>query len=195
MIKPLTQKRFFQASLVLLFFVSSVMWVKADETTDSEAVESSDSDYQCAIALSEGSIPILDSYEEFLTQYTKVDAPTSEQFENLMLFYRYVEDSIRTLYDSSAQVTGYNKTLSFSNQELSSCRQMRDGIIAYAQKLLPIFVSGSSTSKTTFELVDGLKIMNEDLRDMTLLFRRVFPGQFTEMSNALPCYAHQCLTK
>ncbi len=191
MIQNLPQKRFFQASLLLLFFVSSVLWVKAAEEDETGTQE----DYVCASTLSEESAVLLSTYQDTMDQYTKVDTPTSEQFENALLYYRYVEDSIRKLYDANATVSGFNKTLAFSSGELSACREMRDSLIQYARVPLSLFLNASSASKTTFKLVDGLKVMNEDLKDMSLLFQSTFPGQFTEMSNALPCYAHQCLSK
>lgn len=190
MMRFLSQKRFFEASLLLLFFVSSSLWVRADETVTGE-----ESDYACASTLAEASVPLLDTYQEIINEYTKVDAPTSDQFEDALSYYRYVEDTIRKTYDSSAQVTGYNKTMSFSSNELSSCRRMRDSLIEYARVPLTLFLNGATTSKTTFVFVDGLKAMNEDLRDMSLLFQSTFPAQFTEMSNALPCYAHTCLSQ
>ncbi len=196
MIKSFSQKRFFQVSLLLLFFVGSFVGVRADdESTTASADVEAVVDNLCASNLAADSGLILESYEAFLDEYTKVDNPTSEQFENALLFYRYVEDSIRKLYDTHADVSGYTETASFANDQLSSCRKVRDGIIEYARNLLPIFLSGSTTSKTTFEFVDGLKSMNDDLKDMSMLFQSTFPGQFTEMSNAFTCYAHECLSK
>ena len=186
-----SQKRFFQISLLLVFFVSSALWVRADESETSGEEE----DYVCASTLAEASVPLLDTYESVMDQYTKVDAPTSDQFEDALMFYRYVEDTIRSNYDASANVSGFNKTIAFSNQELSSCRRMRDSLIDYARVPLTLFLQGSTVSKTTFKFVDGLKATNEELRDMSLMFQSTFPGQFTEMSNALPCYAHTCLTQ
>lgn len=193
MIKTFSQKQFFQVGLLILFFVGGFVGVQADETTatDTETV----TDNVCASALAAQSIIILDDYETFLDQYTKVNTPTSEQFENALMYYRYVEDNLRKLYNLNANISGFNKTSAFATQQLSSCRKVRDGIIEYARALLPISLSGSTTSKTTFQFVDGLKVMNEDLKDMSLLFQSTFPGQFTEMSNALPCYAHECLSK
>lgn len=193
MIKKFTQKRFFQVGLLLLCFVGSFVGVRADETAST--VDPKDADNECAASLLQSSLALLDEYESFLDQYTKVDMPTSEQFENALLFYRYVEDSLRTYYDINANISEYNGTVSFANSELSSCRKVRDGIIEFSRAILTRFLAGSTTSKTTFEFVDGLKAMNEDLKDMSLLFQSTFPGQFTEMSNAFPCYAHECLSK
>ncbi len=195
MIKKFTQKQFFQVALLLLFFVGSFVGVRADESTSTETATEAEADNKCAYSLAQGSLALLDEYKSFIDQYTKVDTPTSEQFENALLFYRYVEDTIRKFYNIYAEVSGYNGTVSFANTELSSCRKVRDGIIEYSRNILTQFLAGSTTSKTTFEFVDGLKAMNEDLKDMSLLFQSTFPGQFTEMSNALPCYAHECLSK
>ncbi|QQR54754.1 hypothetical protein IPG41_06235 [Candidatus Peregrinibacteria bacterium] len=189
----LNQKRFIQSSLVVLLLLSSTLWVQADESNSLElyGVE----DYACAANLAAAAAPILENYENVMDQYMKVDEPTSEQFENAFMLYRYVEDSIQEEYQNNATTLGVNKSLSFSNEELSVCRNMRDQLLEYSRSFISIFISGASASKTTFEFVDGLKSMNADLKDMSLLFQRTFPGQFVEMSNALPCYAHQCLTQ
>lgn len=192
MMKHLSQKRFFQVSLLLLVFMGSFIGVRADESTSAAETVA---DNLCAQTLANSSAVILTEYESFIDQYTKVDKPTSEQFDNALLFYRYVEDSIRKLYDSSAEISGFNGTTAFANEQLASCRQVRDGIIEFARSYLTTFISGSTASKTTFKVVDGLKAMNSDLKDMSYLFQSTFPGQFTEMSNALSCYAHECLSK
>lgn len=193
MIHFFNQKRFFQSSLLFLLLVGSTVWVQADESNSTAlfGVE----DYQCAADLSSTISPVLETYQTVMYQYTNVDTPSSEQFENAFMLYRYVEDTIRKAYDTSAEITGYNKSLDFVGEELSACREMREGLIAYARTFLSKYISGSTASKTTFEFVDGLKVMNEDLKDMSLLFQSTFPGQFTEMSNGFTCFAHDCLTK
>lgn len=193
MMKKLSQKNFFFVSTLVLFFFGSVVFVRADETAPEEA-ESSE-DYLCAQTLLTEASPIIENYEAFAIEYTKVDVPTSEQFDYLLLFYRYVEESIDSIYEASAVVSGFNKTTAFANKELSVCRDTREGLIEYSRRLLPILTSGSTASKTTFEFVDGLKAMNESLVDLSLLFQSTFPVQFIKMDNNFGCYAHQCLSK
>lgn len=191
------QERLFQTGMVLLVFLSGFLFTSAEETTDPDSTDEAltEEDYACATALIEGSEAVLTEYFTFLDEYMKVDVPSSQQLESAMMFYRYVEDTLNNLYLDNASITGSGKSLSFANEELSTCRQKRDEYTLLARTALYKQVLGSSTYKTTFKFVDGLKVMNENLSNLSALFQQTFPGQFKQMDGGLKCYTTQCVSQ
>lgn len=190
------QERFFQAGLVLLVFLSGFLFTSAEETDGTEATEDlTQEDYACALALIEGSEAVLTDYFTFLDEYMQVDVPSSQQLESATMYYRYVEDTLNNLYADNAKIEGSDKSFAFANEELATCRQKRDEYILLARTALYKQVLGSSTYKTTFKFVDGLKIMNENLANLSSLFQETFPGQFMQMDNGLKCYTTQCVSQ
>jgi len=169
----------------------------AEDTEGSGATE----DYACVQYISEQSFPVLQNYEDFLNEYFQIDKPTSSQTEKAMDYYRYVEDTLNAIYNDSLKAARGlfskedNTTLDQSNAEVTYCSSIRDQYLRAAQVLLERQVLSSASSKRTFKMVDGLKIMNEDLGDFSQEFLETFPGIFNQMNNALPCYARQCITQ
>ncbi len=190
------QERLFQIGLLALIFLSGFLWTSAEESdTEAPAESFTAEDYACAQAVVAGGEELMEAYFVFLDQYFKIDTPSSEQLADTMTFYRFVEDSIYNLYTQNAQLSGSDKTLGFAGQELAVCRQKRDEYLLVAQTALYKQVMGSATYKTTFQFVDGLKIMNENLAALSTVFQETFPGQFIQMDNGLQCYASQCITQ
>lgn len=187
------QQRFFQFSLMALLFSSGFFWTSAEESVTEQSL-STDKDYACAQALIQGSAAVLEEYFTFLDEYFKVNTPSSEQIADAMLFYRYVEDALHNLYADNAQIRS-NGSLAFANQELAICRAKRDEYLMLARTALYAQAMGSATYKTTFQFVDGLKIMNEDMIEMFNLFQTTFPGLFKQMDSGLKCYASQCISR
>lgn len=187
------QERFFQAGLLLLVFLSGFLFTSAEETDGTEDL--TQEDYACAIALIEGSEVVLTDYFTFLDEYMQVDVPSSQQLESATMYYRYVEDTLNNLYTDNAKIEGADKSFAFADEELAVCRQKRDEYILLARTALYKQVLGSSTYKTTFKFVDGLKVMNENLANLSSLFQETFPGQFMQMDNGLKCYTTQCVSQ
>ena len=192
--KSSLESRFFLFCIALFISVQGLFYVMAAETDTEETEEATD--YACSQTMIDQGGAIVEGYQEFLDGFFNVDAPTSDQLEDAMDFYRYIEDSLLSLYRSASAVTDSGaKTTEFASKELTNCAYLRDQYIEFARALLQKQALGSAYSKTTFEVVDGLKALNEDLDDLSKEFSEVFPGAFHQMNNALPCYARQCIVK
>jgi len=193
--KSSLESRFFLLCIALFISVQGLFYVMAAET-DTEETDEEATDYACSQTMIDQGGAIVEGYQEFLDGFFNVDAPTSDQLEDAMDFYRYIEDSLLSLYRSASAVTDSGaKTTEFASKELTNCAYLRDQYIEFARALLQKQALGSAYSKTTFEVVDGLKALNEDLDDLSKEFSEVFPGAFHQMNNALPCYARQCIVK
>ncbi len=194
--KSSLESRLFLLCIALLISVQGLFFAFAEETESEESLEETQADYACAQMLIDSGSAIVEGYEEFLNEFFKIDYATSNQVGDAMDFYRYVEDSMNDLYETVASVdSDGSKSTGFASAELTYCSLIRDQYIAYARALLQKHALASANSKTTFEVVDGLKVLNADLEDFSEAFLEVFPGAFNQMSNALPCYARQCITK
>lgn len=180
---------------VLIVFQGLIFAFAEDDTTESSE------DNACAYEINEKSSVLIQSYETFLNEFFLIDTPTSNQVENAMDYYRFVEDSLYYIYSDSMSIAGGpfskdgNTFLDSVSAEVTYCSHLRDQYIQYAQALLQKQVINSASSKRTFKVIDGLKIMNKDLGDFSEQFLETFPGIFNQMNNALPCYAHQCILK
>ena len=141
---------------------------------------------------------LVSGYETFLNEFFQVDTPSSGQFEDALTEYRFIEMSIWGVYQSNvniAQGSSDGKTLDQVNDELGYCRYVRVSYLGYIQNLFQRQMLGSTASKVTFKVVDGLKAMNADLDGLADDFGKTFPGLFDQMNNALPCYARSCVTR
>lgn len=184
----------FESRLFLLASSLLVVFLGLFSSLAAETETTSEEDYLCAQAMVEQGGEIVEAYEEFLNEYFLIDNPSSNQVEEAMDFYRYVEDSLMNLYASSLNA-GRGKALDFVSSEVTYCSTIRDQYIDYARVLLQKQALSSANTKTVFEVVDGLKVMNEDLEEFSEVFMETFPGIFNQMNNALPCYARQCITQ
>ncbi len=185
------ETRLFLLCTALLVVFQSLFFAFAEETTDEETPLN----YACAQTMIDDGSALLDNYELFLNEYFLVDTPGSNQLEGAMDYYRYVEDGLNSIYSGALVIEGDSKTLEFASAEVTYCASIRDQYLRYAQVLLQKQLLSSANSKRTFEMVDGLKVMNDDLGDFSEQFLETFPGAFNQMNNALPCYARQCITK
>ena len=161
-------------------------------TTEPEHPESQD--FVCAQYLLENGPGIVEGYAAFLDEYMQLNVPGSEQVENALLYYRAVEFGLNNLYDEGLEMETKNNVTATAD-EIAYCSYLRDSYVNVAYELLDVQVRQSAASKTTFLIVDGLKAMNEDLREFSMDFNLTFPGSFNQMDNALPCYARQCITQ
>ncbi len=179
---------------ILLLSTSLLMsgLVFAEDSGTDTATDAAD--YACASTMIESGSELLEAYQTFLNEYFQVDTPSSSQLEDAMMFYRYVEDSLQNLYAANSNIDS-NQSLDIANQELSFCRFVRDQYSEYAKVLLKRQMNGSAVSKTTFKVVDGLKVMNEDLADLSETFQATFPNVFNKMNAGLVCYPHDCVTQ
>lgn len=170
----------------------------ADEASSASSTSSdtavSEADSQCAAQLIDQGSTLITTYENFLTEFFKVDTPTSSQVEDAMDFYRYVEDSLLNIYAKAGSIPA-NAAWESSNQGFAYCAHVRDQYIEYARVLLGKYSSLSANSKRSYMFLDGLKAMNFSMENYSDEFHSTFPGIFNKMDNALPCYARQCVTK
>lgn len=185
----------FLLCVAILIVLAGVLFVFADETEDETTEATSEEDYLCAQTMVDQGYEVVSSYEEFLNEYFLIDNPSSNQVEEAMDYYRYVEDTLMNLYNSSMGVQLSGKALDSASSETTYCSTIRDQYIDYARMLLQKQALSSANTKTVFEVVDGLKVMNEDLEEFSEVFMETFPGIFNQMNSALPCYARQCITQ
>lgn len=170
----------------------------AEESASELAGEpTSDEDYSCAKNMLEDGTVFVTQYMEFLDEYFQQDRPSSDQIPIAMEFYRYTEDMLENIWavhaDLSAAEVG--KTLDMAISEYSYCANIRDQLIVQARLMLQSYARYSADSKRTFEVIDALKAINEDLRSFSGEFYEAIPGNFAKMDDALKCYAAECITK
>ncbi len=180
------------AALVLTF--NGLLYAFAAETEEETSTIVSGVDYTCTYNVTQEAFAVLESYQTFLDDYFKAVTPSSEQVDAAMKYYRFVEASIEDIYDKYADVQG-NYSLEASADALSNCAKVRDEYIDVARVLLQKQTIASANSKRTFLFVDGLKATNEHLDQFSGEFNALFPAYFNQFNNALPCYAHQCITQ
>ncbi|MFA4814710.1 MAG: hypothetical protein WC924_00070 [Candidatus Gracilibacteria bacterium] len=185
------------AALVLTFnglFYALAAETETDTDTETVSTVTDGVDYACGNSMMQDAAVVIDSYQVFLDDYFKAVTPSSEQVESGMRYYRFVEDSIESIYKKYADVQG-NSTLEASASALSYCASIRDQYLSLARVLFQKQVIASANSKRTFLIIDGLKATNEHLDQFSNEFNALFPAYFDQLNNALPCYAHQCITK
>jgi len=159
-----------------------------------EDVSEEDVDFECAAYMIEHGNVLVDLYSQSMAEIFQQDVPSSDLIEKSSEFYRVIEYALTKIFEEGLDKTGY-KSFDTSSSEVSYCAEVRDQYINYAQLVLSEQALQSGASKQTFIIVDGLKSINESLSDFQLDFANVFPVVFNKMSNALPCYARQCITK
>lgn len=187
-------KPLFLLCLVALLTVQGMLRVGAEDAEVTEEDATSEEDFACGQAMIEQGSVIVEDYETFLDELFKVDTPSSGQVEEAMTYYRYVEDALNNIFSDNLHISGF-RTLDFANTNATYCTYIRDQYLDFAQTLLQKQILLSANSKRTFEIIDGLKAMNENIENLYEDFHAVFPGLFNQMNNALPCYARQCITQ
>jgi hypothetical protein len=171
-------------SLSLSFAVESEAPVSENPLTD----------YYCSQTVQAVGAVLLVDYQTFLSTFFATDTPSSGQLEDGLRFYRYVEDSLWEAYAKGSAVQE-RSALSVATQSEEDCARVRDQYLQASRFLLERHLLGSAASKPTFKMVDGLKIMNQDLENFTTAFREVFPDLVSSMSSQFQCYLRDCVTR
>lgn len=188
----------FRSLLLVLLCCSGLMMAYADDSVSGVATPTEGtSDYQCSQNFMEEGQGIITNYENFLNEYFQVDTPSSGQFEDALTEYRYTKLALEASYTANvnAALGDAQKTLETANNEVQYCQYVRDSYLAYIKPLFQRQMMGSTVSKVTFKIVDGLKAMNKDMDSFAGTFAETFPTLFSKMNNALPCYARNCTSK
>jgi len=191
------ENKFFLLCVALVLVFNGFFYSFAAETdtaAESTPILVDGADQQCGAHVAEEASAVVDSYQAFLDEYFKEVTPSSEQVEGSMRYYRFMEYSIKEIYAKYLQ-QDENLSLEDSLNANTYCASVRDMYLDAAQALMEKQVISSANSKLTFLIIDGLKAMNEDVDTFSEQFNAVFPGYFNQFNNALPCYAHQCISK
>lgn len=161
---------------------------------DASSAETDAYDEQCAdIVIAKGQ-EMLTQYETFLDEYFNKNVPSSNQVNQAMKYYRYVQD---TMHETYADAMGVNSGETFDdfNAQNSVCVEERDKVINTAGIIFQAYVNNSVSTKQTAAMVDALNDLNNNMEGLSSDFHSTFPNLFTSMSNALPCYAQKCISK
>ena len=192
----MTQTFKFRVGLLLLLCSTSIFLASAADTSSTEATNGPD--YLCGQAMLEQGGSLIAEYETFLNEFFQVDTPSSGQFEDALNEYRFIELSIQGIYSANLNIvtaSSSGRSLADANAELTYCRYVRDSYLNYIQTLFQRQMLGSTATKVTFQVVDGLKAMNSNLDALAQTFGETFPTLFNKMNNDLPCYARSCTSK
>lgn len=167
------------------------------DTSSDMTDPASEEDYACGKNMLADGKEFVGEYMNFLDAYFKQDEPSSDQIEIAMEFYRYTEDSLMNIWAKHADLSNaeVGKTLDLAISEYTYCTSIRDNLILESKLLLQAYARYSAESKRTFQVIDGLKAINEKLRVLSGDFSEVFPGKFAKMDSSLKCYAKECITK
>ncbi len=178
------------AVAVVIWFGSNAILTSAAE--GDEEVPAQEQDFLCAQNLIDKGSIIVEGYENFLNFYFQAPEPSSEQVEKAVAYFQQARRALDVLFEEGLDLEGI-KSFDLANKEVQSCTLYRDQYVSYIEQLLEIHVFASTNSKVTFTVIDGLKIMNEDLVEFSDDFHGTFPKLFSKFNNALPCYAKQCI--
>ncbi len=184
-----------------LGFLSSFAFSFADEatnpdsefTTDSSA-EAQTEDQACAAVVGGVGAVRLAQYQDFLNRFYTADQASSEQLEDGVRYYRYVEDAIWKAFENASKKSPAG-TLLNAQDNYNDCARIRDDYLMSIRLILERHLLTSAVSKPTFKLVDGLKIMNEDVSTLSVSFHEVFPDLFSSMSSQFQCYLRECIQR
>lgn len=185
----------FRTLLALLLLFSGLLLAYAEE--DPEETESSTTEYSCGAALLDEGASVVSNYEVFLNEYFQVDVPSSEQFENALQYYRFTELAIQAIYQNNLGLSqsGLGTTLGKAVEEAQYCDYVREAYLGYIKTLFRKQFSGSTAYKVTFKVMDGFKVMNSSLDELSGVFNQTFPNLFDKMNNGFACYVHSCATQ
>jgi hypothetical protein len=138
---------------------------------------------------------LLSQYQTFLDLQTKSDEDNSERLDQIMVFYRYVVGTLEDRLEELSQEDLDGETVSSAADEYNYCANIKNQYVAIADMMLGTYYTASTSSKVTFQVVDGLKAFNSDLADMSTSFHATFPSMFNKFNNAFPCYINTCISK
>ncbi len=189
------ENRLFILCCALVLTFNGLFYALAEESDGETVVTVTDGvDYACGYETMVDSQVIVDTYQDFLDQYFKIDKPSSTQIKAAEKYFRFVQSSLQKAYERNLNITA-NERLEESTQAATYCAYIRDQYMDVAEVLLQKQVILSANSKRTFAVIDGLKATNQDLEDFADEFNTVFPAFFNQFNNALPCYARQCIVQ
>jgi hypothetical protein len=149
--------------------------------------------YYCAQQMTALGDELIGQYQTFLDTQTSDPGDNSDKLDIVMTFYRYVVGRLDDGFDEWTINDLTGESLGTTNDEYQHCDYVRDYYITVADSMLRTFYIASSSSKTTYQVVDGLKAMNADLNDMSQSFHATFPSMFNKFNNAFPCYINSCV--
>lgn len=174
--------------LALLIGTGSWLVTAADPADDEETV------YICTARMRTEGQEAVDDFNELLNEFFLSDVDTSDQIEKSYEIYRTLEEALNAIYiEDSVPREGSTRSIEDTSADSVACAQARDQYLRYARALLQAQIKGSSNSKRTFRMRDGLDILNNNLDEFSNSYFEVFPGKFKQFDNALPCYAKQCI--
>lgn len=194
----MTQAFKFRVALLVLLCSSGLMLAYAADTTDTTTTtDTTSQDYLCGKAMLDQGAPLVVNYEDFLNEFFQVDTPSSTQFEDALHEYRFTVMALNATFDANTNLSTATepKTLGTASAEFAYCGYVRDAYLDYIKMLFQRQIMGSTASKVTFKVVDGLKAMNKDLDSLSETFSATFPTLFSKMNNDLPCYVRTCASK
>jgi hypothetical protein len=159
---------------------------EGDEVDEKEVI------FACSSVMHTEAPEVIGRYTEFLESYFLLDIDSSQQVANAMLYFTYVQEEIEAIYDENINLNG-GELISATIDANNDCRRWQEWYSQEAELLLNTYIRRATASKQSFAIVDGLKIINENMEELSLEFQMTFPLFFKKMNNALPCYAHQCI--
>lgn len=184
------------SSVAMGLMVAMVVWFGSNAilTSAAEGDEAplEEQDYLCAQNLIDKGAIVVEGYENFLNDYFQIPEPSSKQVDGAVAYFQQARRALDILFEEGLDLDGI-KSFDLANKEVQSCTLYRDQYVNYIEQLLQVHVLSSTSSKVTFTVIDGLKIMNEDLEEFSTDFHGTFPKLFNKFNNALPCYAKQCI--
>lgn len=192
--KPRHIQRFFSLlSISMLLLFTAWMVLPSMALVEVEVEIDNSQSYYCAQQLTVLGDQMIADYSTFLDSQTRDLEDNSDKLSLVMTYYRYVvgtlEDNFEVwIYDD---LTG--ESLSSSTDEYQHCSYIRDYYTTVADSMLHTFYIASTSSKTTFQVVDGLKAMNSEMMGLSDRFHASFPSMFNKFDNAFPCYVKSCV--
>lgn len=163
--------------------------VHAEDTASDEFM-----DFACAIDVADTAEVELEQYMSFLTQLFDYAEDSSLLVDEAMAYYRTYKSSIEDKYDEVAldlSASSFEGVYS----EFEYCKSVRDSYLQMGEVLLQAHAVQSANSKRSYAIVDGMKVINENMATLSENFNRVFPASFQTMENALPCYVRECVSQ
>lgn len=195
-------------ALSLPFFLwmgSLALTTEADSTEEEiqqmeddadEIMEEIEKDLQCSQAVTDAGNALVEEYAEFLNNYfLSAEEATSEQIIKATEYERFVQEGINNAYNANATFGNfeYGDDFEIARQSISLCQQTRDQYLDFTGQMLHSFALPSATGKQSVLLLDAMGQMNDNLNELYLHFNEVFPGNFNQLNNAIPCFAKSCV--
>ncbi len=186
-------------TLLIAFFIMLVSHEAEAQVGDDIEVEDIESEtesyknYICGQTLAEEAAPLIENYRNFLDIQSRDIRPASDRLDEIMTYYRYVSYSLENIYEESIAQDRANDTFNAASDKQEYCASIRDQYLLLASSMLRTYIISSSASKSTFVATDGMKAINEGLKDMSQSFQATFPNMFNKFNNSFSCYINSCV--